>query len=185
MDSFDKQLSAILSGAVVKIRSNSDRIAQKHAQKLARKIRAASPVDTKSWKRANFKGHYKDGWKSGKGYTNSVGSYEYTVYNSSKYQLPTLDEWTAGFTPRELLDAIGQAREIFISSLGESSGSGEGSSFCSEKLIASALLCGLRPDDLDDMPLPMVLDTIGEWCRIKGGSDDDARPAAQEDFDAL
>jgi len=40
-------------------------------------------------------------------------------------------------------------------------------------------------NDLDDMPLPMVIGIFDEWCRIKGYKEEEARPATQEDFDAL
>lgn len=88
MDDLEKQLSAILNGEVVKIRSNSEKIAKKHASKLARTVKEASPYDPKD---TSSKGHYKDGWRSRKGYTN-VDYYEYEVYNAKKYQLTHLLE---------------------------------------------------------------------------------------------
>ena len=88
MEDFDKQLAAILNGSVVKIKSNSDKIAKKHASKLAQTIKEASPYDPKSNRR---KGHYKDGWSSRKGYSN-VDYYEYEVKNSKKYRLTHLLE---------------------------------------------------------------------------------------------
>lgn len=88
MEDFDKQLAAILDGSVVKIKSNSDKIAKKHASKLARTVKEASPYDPKSKHR---KGHYKDGWGTRKGYSN-VDYFEYEVRNSKKYQLTHLLE---------------------------------------------------------------------------------------------
>ena len=78
---------AYLDGAVTKIKANSDKIAKKHANKLAKAIKEASPVGDGS-----RKGHYKDGWGSRKSYQNSDGSFEYTVRNSKKYQLTHLLE---------------------------------------------------------------------------------------------
>ena len=86
MDDIDKQLSAILDGEVLKISSNSDKIAKKHAAKLARAAKDASPVG-----KGSRKGHYKDGWRSRKGYSN-VDYYEYEVYNAKKYRLTHLLE---------------------------------------------------------------------------------------------
>ena len=88
MEDFDKQLAAILDGSVVKIKANSEKIAKKHASKLARTVKEASPVDPKSKSR---KGHYKDGWGTRKGYSN-VDYFEYEVRNSKKYQLTHLLE---------------------------------------------------------------------------------------------
>ena len=51
--------------------------------------------------------------------------------------------------------------------------------------MAQALICGLSVDDLDDMPLPMALDTIEAWCKVKGYTEEDARQATQADYDAL
>ena len=86
VEDFDKQLSAILDGSVMKIKSNSDKIARKHANKLAKAIKEASPVGSSS-----RKGHYKDGWGTRKGYSN-VDYFEYEVRNSKKYQLTHLLE---------------------------------------------------------------------------------------------
>lgn len=86
-DDLDRQLSAYLSGAAIKIKANSDEIAKKHAQKLAKTIKEASPVGT-----GMKKGHYKDGWKARKNYANVEGSFEYEVRNTKKYQLTHLLE---------------------------------------------------------------------------------------------
>ena len=91
MEDLNKQLTAILEGEVIKIKSNSDKIAKKHAQKLAKTVKAASHYDENSEKKKNFKGHYKDGWRTRKGYTN-IDHYEYEVYNAKKYQLTHLLE---------------------------------------------------------------------------------------------
>lgn len=91
MDDLDKQLSAILDGEVLKIKSNSDKIAKKHAAKLAKTVKEASPYDEKAEKKKNFKSHYKDGWRSRKSYSN-IDSYEYEVYNAKKYRLTHLLE---------------------------------------------------------------------------------------------
>ena len=88
---FDKQLAAILEGEVLKIKSNSEKIAKKHAAKLAKTVKEASPYDPASESKPNFKGHYKDGWRSRKGY-NNVDYFEYEVYNAKKYQLTHLLE---------------------------------------------------------------------------------------------
>ena len=87
MEDFDKQLMAYLDGAVTKIKANSDKIAKKHANKLAKAIKEASPVGDGS-----RKGHYKDGWTSYKAYENAAGSVEYGVRNKKKYQLTHLLE---------------------------------------------------------------------------------------------
>ena len=87
MEDFEKQLMAYLDGTVTKIKANSDKIAKKHANKLAKAIKEASPVGSGS-----RKGHYKDGWSSRKSYQNIGGSFEYTVRNSKKYQLTHLLE---------------------------------------------------------------------------------------------
>ncbi len=84
---FDKELSAILDGAAVKLKSNSEKIAQKHARKLARTIAENSPYDPKGGR----KGHYKDHWGTRKGYSN-VDHFEYEVRNSRKYRLTHLLE---------------------------------------------------------------------------------------------
>ena len=88
MDDFDKQLFAVLDGEVLKISSNSDKIAKKHAAKLAGAIKDASPYDPKD---TGPKGHYKEGWKSRKGYS-SIDHHEYDVYNSKKPSLTHLLE---------------------------------------------------------------------------------------------
>lgn len=102
-------------------------------------------------------------------------------------ELPPPEEWLPVFGTEELFEASQAAGKMFLAALKESSenNSGSGAEFTSENLIASALACGLSIGDLDDMPLPMVLDTIGEWCKIKGYAEQDARPATQADFDAL
>lgn len=87
MDDFDKQLSAMMNGAAVKIKANSDAIAKKHADALAKTVKEASPVGS-----GNYKGHYKDGWVSQKTYENVLGSVEYEVRNRKKYQLTHLLE---------------------------------------------------------------------------------------------
>ena len=96
-------------------------------------------------------------------------------------------DWVLQFTAADLALASQAAEELFTASLKYDGEHGQqtGREFTSESLIASALACGLSVDDLDDMPLPMVLETIGEWCRIKGYAEEEARPATQEDFDAL
>ena len=100
--------------------------------------------------------------------------------------LPPPEEWLTLFGTEELFSASQAARELFLSTLENTkSPSSGGREFSSENLIASALACGLSVNDLDDMPLPMVLDTVSEWCRLKGYSEEEARPATQEDFDAL
>jgi hypothetical protein len=101
--------------------------------------------------------------------------------------LPPYIEWILQFDAAELASATQAAEALFISSLGkstESSRSG-GREFTAENLIAFSLICGLSVSDLDDMPLPMVIDTFDEWCRLKGYKEEEARPATQEDFDAL
>lgn len=105
---------------------------------------------------------------------------------ADKSLLPYI-EWILQFDAAELAKATQAAEALFISSLGkgsETSRSG-GREFTSENLIAFSLACGLSVNDLDDMPLPMVIDTFDEWCRIKGYKEEEARPATQEDFDAL
>ena len=87
MDDLDKQLAVILDGTVMKIKSNSDQIAKKHAQKLAKTVKEASPVG-----KGDRKGHYKDGWAATKTYQNVAGSVEYEVRNRKKYQLTHLLE---------------------------------------------------------------------------------------------
>lgn len=100
--------------------------------------------------------------------------------------LPPPEEWLSSFSTEELFSASQAAREMFISTLEDGKGKTDsGKEFTSENLIASALACGLSVSDLDDMPLPMVLETVGEWCRLKGYKEEEARPATQEDFDAL
>lgn len=93
-------------------------------------------------------------------------------------------EWVLMADPQELAAASVRAEALFVSTLGGGKSSGGEREFTSENLIAAALACGLSVSDLDDMPLTMVTDTIEEWCRLKGVSDE-ARPATQEDFDAL
>lgn len=87
MEDFEKQLMAYLNGAAMKIKANSEKIAKKHANKLAKVTKEDSPVGSGS-----YKGHYKDGWGSRKSYQNAEGSFEYTVRNSKKYQLTHLLE---------------------------------------------------------------------------------------------
>lgn len=100
--------------------------------------------------------------------------------------IPPPGDWLTGFTPEELFEASQAARELFMSTLEGGKGKTDsGKEFTSENLIASALACGLSVKDLDDMPLPMVLETVSEWCRLKGYAEEEARPATQEDFDAL
>lgn len=100
--------------------------------------------------------------------------------------LPVPEEWLTSFGAAELFAASQTARELFLSTLENTkSPSSGGREFSSENLIASALACGLSVSDLDDMPLPMVLETVSEWCRLKGYAEEEARPATQEDFDAL
>lgn len=93
------------------------------------------------------------------------------------------DNWVIRYEAADLLDAITKAQEIFVSALSRVKESGTGESYSSERMIAQALLCGLSVDDLDGLPLSMVIDTFEEWCKAKGYSEDDARPATQEDFD--
>lgn len=96
------------------------------------------------------------------------------------------EEWLTSFDAAELFTASQAARDFFMASLEDYGGKpGSGQEFTSENLIASALVCGLTLDDLDEMPLPMVLDTVSEWCKLKGYAEQDARPATQADFDAL
>lgn len=95
--------------------------------------------------------------------------------------------WLKGVDGVALLKAIIEASELFSAALSDvdikSSDSG-GKKFSVEALIAEALICGLSIDDLDDMPLPVVLGTIEEWCRLKGYSED-VKEADQEDFDSF
>ncbi len=99
--------------------------------------------------------------------------------------LPPYSEWIPAFGSKDLALAIQEAETLFLSSLRDDGRRDSGREFTSENLIASALACGLGIGELDDMPLPMVIDTIEEWCRLKGYAEEDARPATQEDFDAL
>ena len=93
-------------------------------------------------------------------------------------------EWLTGIAPEELLTAIVEASKLFGDSISkaESSAESSGNAFNVETLIAEALVCGLTMEDLDRMPLPMVLKTIDEWLRVKGYSDD-VKEADQNDFD--
>lgn len=86
VEDFDKQLSAILNGAVVKIKANTEKLAKKRAARLAQTVKEASPVG-----KGDRKGHYKDGWSSKKTYS-AVDTFEYEVRNTKKYQLTHLLE---------------------------------------------------------------------------------------------
>jgi len=106
---------------------------------------------------------------------------------ADKSLLPFTD-WILQFEVSDLAEAIVTAEALFISSLGtddKPARNNSGREFTSEDLIASTLACGLSVNDLDDMPLPMVIGIFDEWCRIKGYKEEEARPATQEDFDAL
>jgi hypothetical protein len=96
------------------------------------------------------------------------------------------ESWLIGVDIGQLAESVIEALVLFNSSFSEleqkSSGSTEGKDFTAESLVAEALICGLSPSDLDDMPLGMVLNTIEEWCKAKGYADD-VREATQEDFD--
>lgn len=95
------------------------------------------------------------------------------------------EDFVLSYEIKDLLGAVTEAQNIFISAIKKTESSGSGESFTSERLLAQALICGLSVDDLDDMPLTMVLDTIGEWCKAKGYAEEDAREATQEDFDSF
>lgn len=100
-----------------------------------------------------------------------------------KIEPPSL--WLRGTDGAALLRAIIEASELFSSAVADVENpkcKSDGKEFSVEALIAEALICGLTIDDLDEMPLPMVLGTIEEWCRLKGIGDD-VKEADQEDFD--
>ncbi|MGF2525967.1 hypothetical protein ACQUW0_26970, partial [Ralstonia pseudosolanacearum] len=74
------------------------------------------------------------------------------------------ETWIATKESAELFSALSEAQTFFASSLrGRNDSSEAGEAFTSERLMAQALICGLSVDDLDDMPLPMALDTIEAW----------------------
>lgn len=98
--------------------------------------------------------------------------------------VPPPESWHLDIETPDLIklifDAVGLFNEALTDVNTEDSGSGK--SFSVEALIAEALICGLTVKDLDNMSLPMVLNTLEEWCIAKGYTEDVVN-ATQEDFD--
>ena len=95
------------------------------------------------------------------------------------------DEWLASLGDFDLEKALKTAQKLFGDSLGTATDNNDGSErepLTAESLIAYAALCKMTIADLDRLPLPMVLDSIGKYVHLKYGGQEE-REATQADYD--
>lgn len=102
----------------------------------------------------------------------------WAMARAAKAKLPTPDEWINSFRDKELAAALIVSQQLFAFSVGDSEGRGS-EKFSSEKLMASAALCGMGPSDLNSLPLGMVIDTIEEYAQIRCGEGGEYVSAAE------
>lgn len=101
----------------------------------------------------------------------------WAMARSAKEKLPTPDEWIAMFRAKELKKALITSQQLFVLSLGDTAEKGD-EEFSSEMLMASAALCGMGLDELNSLPLGMVLDTIERYAEMRYGDDGEYVSAA-------
>ena len=96
----------------------------------------------------------------------------WAMARSVKEKLPTPDEWIRSFKPKELEKALILSNEMFVQSLAAYESYSKGEPFEAEKFRALAALSGLDHDDINLMPIGMVLNTIEHYMNIRYGDGD-------------
>ena len=104
-------------------------------------------------------------------------------------KLPDPLTWIGSFGKFPLDEIISEATGLVNDALNciKISEGTSGRPFTSENLMASCLICGLSAEDADNISLGFLINTINEYCRIRGGKGDENsyRPATQADYDAF
>lgn len=93
----------------------------------------------------------------------------WAMARAAKSKTPSPDDWIVMFKPKELAKALVLSQHLFAASMGEEKRSGKGSKFSSESLIASAAICGMRSEELNSLPLGMVIETMEEYAEMRFG----------------
>lgn len=102
----------------------------------------------------------------------------WAMARSAKEKLPAPNDWINSFKPKELEKALICSNEMFMQSLSVCERHGKGEQFQAEKFRALAALSGLSYDDLNIMPIGMVLNTIEHYMNIRYDDGDDYVSAA-------
>lgn len=92
----------------------------------------------------------------------------WAMARAAKSKLPSPDNWIKIFKEKELEKALVTSQKLFAASMGEGHG-GKGVKFSSETLIASAAICGMRSEELNSLPLGMVVETMEEYAEMRFG----------------
>ena len=93
----------------------------------------------------------------------------WAMARAAKSKTPSPDDWILMFKPKELAKALVLSQQLFAASMGEEKRRGKGSEFSSETLIASAAICGMRTEELNGLPLGMVIDTMEKYAEMRFG----------------
>lgn len=102
----------------------------------------------------------------------------WAMARAAKSKLPSPDDWIAMFKGKEIVKALKTSQQLFAFSMGEDRG-GKGEEFSSETLIASAAICGMRSEELNSLPLGMVIDTMEEYAEMRFGDGSEYVSAAE------
>lgn len=96
------------------------------------------------------------------------------------------DEWAESLGEFDLEEPLKKAQKLYSESLNFAqkiqNATEDSEELTAEKLIAYSALCGMTIADLDRLPLPMVLESIYEYVRLKYGEGEE-RAATQADYD--
>ncbi len=109
---------------------------------------------------------------------------------ASPETIPDPDVWMNSFESFPLVELLPQAMELLGKAFDQAiadGGSGSGK-LTAENLIACCLACGMSMNDISNMSIGFLLNSITEYIKIKNGGKSPSgtkRKATQADFDAF
>ena len=95
--------------------------------------------------------------------------------------IPDPETWAKQFKVFPMQEILPQVTELFRLKEGEKSSNG-GEQITSERLVACAVACGLTKEDVYELPIDFLINSIEETIDLKGGKKNKTRKATQQDF---
>lgn len=111
----------------------------------------------------------------------------WAMAKTADHTIPSPDIWIKKFKSFDIDMVLCEAANLFLKSMENTNAvldSGDSEPITAENLLAMCLICGLNTNDIDNLSISMLINTINEYCGWQS-SGNDVRQATQADFDAF